>query len=392
MSSRTEGRRTALALAALALAVCKMACSGPGDHVLGKVLSEGTGPRPDGGSYTADAGCVNQTYPAMEPRLNLYFMIDTSQAMMRDPTDARWDAFVSGFTGFLNTSAASGFGMGFDSFPEFSSHLDTCTSRCNGSCECVMMCGCTCNQWGDPRWPCGRDLLCDASGYDYPDVEIGPLPDSASELSSTLFRQTPMGPTIIRPALEGGLLHVARWEDWHDGQRAVQILLAGGPPSTAACSSDTVTDCANAVAATSTKNYVIAFDCDKDLLAPIAVAGGGQTFVLSSQGDMTAQMTDIVQQIRKSEARCDYVLPQVDRTRSTITLEIKGPLAGSSFSSNIAEQVNSRADCDSAGLEWHYDRPDNPTRIVTCRSTCDLLQQSPGATVSIRVGCQTSTP
>jgi hypothetical protein len=373
------------------VAVCAMACSGPGDHMLGKILSEGAGARSDAGANASDGACVSQSYPATEARLNLYFMIDTSRAMMRDPNDPRWDALVSGFTHFLHTSAASGFGMGFDSFPEFSGRLDACTSRCNNNCDCVMMCGCPCNYFGDPKWPCGRDLLCDASGYDSPDVEIGPLPDNVQALSNELFHQTPAGPTIIRPALEGGFRHVASWEALHDGQRAVQVLLAGGPPSTFDCSSDTVADCVSAVASTSTKSYVIAFDYDKDLLAPIAAAGGGLAFALSSQSDLVVQFTDVVQQIRRSEARCDYMLPPVDPNRSTFTVEIKGPLTSSSWSSSVVRQVQSRADCDGTGPQWYYDRPDNPTRIVTCRTTCDLLQRTPDASVSFHVACPTSS-
>ncbi len=382
----TVGRSLWPTAFALALALAAFACSGSGDHLLGKVLSDQTPNRLDAGHDAAEGGCISQTYPGTEPQLNFYFMIDTSQAMMRDSTDARWDTFVSGFTTFLRTGAANGFGLGIDSTPAY--HLDACTSRCNGNCDCVMMCGCTCNQFGDPRWPCGRELQCDATGYDEPDVEIRPLPDNIQALSDSLSRQFPFGPTVLRPALQGGLQLIARWENWHEGERAVQVLLTAGLP-THDCSSDTVTDCANAVASTSTKNYVVAFDLDKTLLDPIAVAGGGQAFAVSSQGDLVAQFTDVFRQIRASEARCEYLLPPIDPTRSIVNVEINGPLSGSSFSTNVVKQVNGRTNCDSAGLEWHYDDASRPTRIVTCRATCDLLQKSPDTTVSIAVGCQT---
>jgi hypothetical protein len=40
-------------------------------------------------------------------------------------------------------------------------------------------------------------------------------------------------------------------------------------------------------------------------------------------------------------------------------------------------------------MGWHYDDPEEPSRIVACAETCETIQSTAGARVDILLGCAT---
>src|SRR5262245_12195329 len=110
MSSPTDRAR----FAALALAL--IGCGANGDQVLGEILPQdnpiqvdASTPGPDSGGTCSVA--VSSAAREVGTDLAIYFVIDRSQTML-DPLGNKWDAFSSGFTLFLRTSAVDNLDIG----------------------------------------------------------------------------------------------------------------------------------------------------------------------------------------------------------------------------------------------------------------------------------------
>lgn len=55
----------------------------------------------------------------------------------------------------------------------------------------------------------------------------------------------------------------------------------------------------------------------------------------------------------------------------------------------IIYHVDSAADCDPVRGGWYYDDNDNPTTIILCPASCDLVQADPEGRIDILFGCAT---
>jgi hypothetical protein len=374
MSLRTELCRAGSLVAAAASVV---ACSANGDQILGRVVTDNSAPievsETDASSPDATiADCDSREFPAQAVPFDVYALIDRSQSM-QDPDFDKWELLVTSFTHFLQSGVANGsnFGLGF--FPM-------------GPDECY--------QRNDPH-PCFRNGPgCDPATYDRPRVEIGKLPDIYQSLAMAIFQQTIGGPTLMRPALVGSLMHAGRWEFSHPGRRVVQILITGGPPSSDACQPNGVNDCASAVSLSDSKTYVIAFGTDKAPLDPIATAGGGEAFFIDIRDMMTDRLGEIIEQIRTTETGCEWAVPPPPSPGfdyGRLNVEVTGLLSTLPQAPTWLSKVKNRQACDATKLQWYYDNNQSPKQIIACGSTCNAIHQSPGAVPTITLGCQTIT-
>jgi hypothetical protein len=302
--------------------------------------------------------------PAREigSNLDLFFTIDSSSTMLDGD---KWDEFTSGFTRFLHSDVPDGVGIGAGYFPQ------------SGSSD-------LCSRGTDPR-NCQR---CDPNAYKQPDVEIGPMPRNGGPLAMSLG-QFPRGAPVIRPALAGGLAYASDYAHGNPTERVVEVLVAGGPPSTGDCSPDTISDCADAAGASNIKTYVVAFDYSNGPpLDPIARRGGGRSYDFDSRmDDISVRFTGLLDDL-KSVPNCQYAVPadttDWDKVNVIITMPIEG---GSSESELPLLRVPSRDACTDKA--WYYDDPGNPTRIIACDAVCNRIQGPPSASVKTKVGCPT---
>jgi hypothetical protein len=331
---------------------------------------------------------VFNSYPARDVGTNLdvFFVIDRSQSMA-DPMWNKWDAFVSGFSRFLHTSAVDGIGIGVVYYPAMGN--PDCSHCSPGECMCLANCGCPCNV-RDPRL-CPRVNICDATSYDRADVDIAPVAQNGSALLLSLATPFP-GPAVIRPALEGGLEYASEHAEHNRDERVVVVLVAGGPPSSNDCAPNSISDCADAAGNSNTKTSVVAFDYGSGPdLDPVAFRGGGRLYAIDShRDDVSMRFADVVSDL-KNERSCQYDLPQDPIDTNRVSLQIKFATDGGGSSTTIARQVKDRQSCGGSP-GWYYDRPDHPTRIIACDSTCGKIHGPPEASVEINVSACAPPP
>ena len=162
---------------------------------------------------------------------------------------------------------------------------------------------------------------CDPSMYDHPsgrDSQICPTTTSLWRWPSSSSR--PAGPTLTRPALQGSLRTRSRWEFSHPGRRVVQDPDHPAARRAPRLASPTASvDCANTLAPSSPKTYVIAFGTDKSAFEPIAVAGGGEAFAIDIRDMMTDRLGEIIKQIRDDESGCEWAVPLASLHRASTT-------------------------------------------------------------------------
>jgi hypothetical protein len=376
MSSRTDPRIGRLPLAAgAAMCAFALACSATGDQFLGTVMSD-KATQTDASPAGSEAGgaCPPTRQGALEEAhsdLDIFFTVDSSQQSFNPD---QWDTFVSGFTRFLHLDSANGIGMGIVYFPAQSP--EACGGRCQpGDCGCLMACGCDCGARFDPR-SCQQRSPCDASAYQTPDVDIAPLPQNAGPLAASLFTQNPFGQRTIRPALQGSLDHLAFFEGSHPGQRVVEVLIAGGSPSSD-CQPGSIADCAGVADGSNAKTFVVAFDTADSPFDPIAARGGTERAIrFDANRAIEDQFVILVSTIRKAPY-CEYALPDgVDYRNINVTLTAVVD-AGLSPVFPVS-RVRDRGSCDN-GLGWYSDR----THIVACDETCRKIRAGMQPTVNV---------
>jgi len=184
----------------------------------------------------------------------------------------------------------------------------------------------------------------------------------------------------------------------------VQILITGGPPSSDACQPNSVNDCANSLAFSSTKTYVIAFGTDKSIFDPVAAAGGGEAFGIDIRDMMTDRLGEIIKQIRDDETGCEWAVPPTAPgfDYGKLNVKVTGLFSDMPLVSTVLTKVKNRQACDGNSLEWYYDNGSasstnggpggvHPTRIIACNATCKRIHQSVAPSTKISLGCQTIT-
>jgi hypothetical protein len=273
---------------------------------------------------------------------------------------------------------------------------------------------------------------CNASTYEMPDVEIGPLPQNAMAIQNSLNAHMPSTGTPTNAALQGAANHALAWKMSHPNDVVAVVLVTDGVPN--ACG--TVQDVANTASMTwnngaGVRTFVIGVtspgvSCPVDPNPPnaqdldsIAAAGGTtKALIVDVTQDSAKQLTDELNMIRQSitmtttktevttsKLACEYTLPQMAMDPHAKVVFDKDKV-NVDFTSNhgmksSAYRVDSLDKCSSTNaLAWYYDSNDMPTKILICPNACAQIQ-APTAdggidptiagtapTVSIVLGCK----
>lgn len=371
-----------------------------------------------------------------------------------DPTTSKWQAVSAALSAFVSDDASDGMGMGLQVFPirhpdaptSCSSNADCgaefgpCVNRacwplvdgeltpCLDSGACLI--GQSCIVYGecanDPRYVCDPAQIQDCSmdlgacapppspclatadcrpvTYAAPAAAIAELPAARDALIAVLSgtEPDPEGGTPTGPALQGALAQAAEWAATHGDRQAVAVLATDGLPTL--CAPVSIPQVANvaraAVLATpSVSTFVIGVIGPDDRgaadnLDTIAQAGGTEAaFIVDTQGDVTLQFRDALDEIRASRLSCDLLVPEaepgkpVDYERVNVVLDG----AGGPLTLGYARDW-SGCDADPTQGGWYYDQdPDDggvPGHILICPAACERFKQPGAGSVQIKLGCR----
>jgi hypothetical protein len=134
--------------------------------------------------------------------------------------------------------------------------------------------------------------------------------------------------------------------------------------------------------------YVIGVGLDPTALQEIATAGGTGTPVMTSVGNPAQTQTDIqnaLAQIRGLQVPCSFPLPSPPAGQ-VLDVDTVNVL----YTPSVGQQTALTYDksCPN-GMGWSYDDVNNPTKVILCPQTCNLVQIDKGAQIDIVFGCKT---
>jgi hypothetical protein len=407
------------------------------------------------------AACAGQVSQAEFVAVDLFIMLDISGSMLDSTpagTD-KWTAIKGALESFLAAPSSDGLGVGIQYFPlntpsgsaACSADADcaggTCLlNTCSGALEsglqvpcqtdldcsralgglgallalgpCVPIGVCSADPsvvCGTPGAPCvvaaglagtcelpstgvcSEGLICDASSYAQPAVEIATLPDAAPALLASINAQQPEGGTPSGPALSGALQLAEQWALSHPGHTVAAVLATDG--AAADCSPVDAAGLSALAAAgfqgsPSVRTFAIGVFGDGDpapqaSLDSIALAGGTESaFTIDTTQDISTQFLDALNTIRGKQLGCEFLLPQ-PQSGGVIDFDLVNVDLTDGDAKSRISRVNGAGECGSEG-GWYYDDALNPSRIIACPTSCGVLEDAmTGARVEIQLGCKT---
>ena len=318
------------------------------------------------GGLTIDApACATSVVTAEKVALDIYVMLDQSGSMDDSVTGGtKWTTVTSSLNTFLGQPGLDGVsvGLGYFGVPDATGFGDSCN----------------------------------AADYKVPDVEIAPLPQVATQISSSMSQHSPTTATPTSAALQGALDHAKDWAGSHPGDATVVILATDGDPSE--CQTDISQIQAIAAAGFNgtpkIPTYVIGVGSSLSNLNAIASSGGSTSaFLVDTGGNVNQQFLQAMNDIRHAALGCTYSIPMptdgsmINYNEVNIIYQ-----PGNGGAPVTLPYVMDKASCPATGNGWYYDDPNAPTQIVLCDSSCAGIEVDETGSVNITLGCSTVIP
>lgn len=320
-----------------------------------------------GGSGGGLEGCAKSTIPAHLPALAVNVMFDRSGSMA-EGTPPKWDQAASALSAFFQDPASDGMGVALRFFPDVGAE-----GQCNGA-------------------------ACDLQYCSNPEVDIAlltaePAPADAHEqaLLDAVAAKFPGGGTPTYGALGGALQWATTYAGAHADEAVAVVFVTDGEPDGCATEDpDLIAQlAADALASAKVHTFAIGIQsADAGLLAlldKIAAAGGTEKGILTG-GALETELGAALQGVRSSDIACVFDLPQGDGTDPAFVNVQHLPTSGAP---NVIKKAQDSVDPQSCNLAAWYFHPEDPTKIVLCPPACKLVQNDPGSSIEIVVGCET---
>jgi hypothetical protein len=360
----------------------------------------GNSQRPDGGCFATGSKAeqiqvpITTTVTSQRP-VDMFIMYDQSGSMNENtPAGTKWSAIKAALIGFVNSPASAGIGVGIQYFP---STPPPCT---------VASATCLCIPFVNICAPLGGGS-CNAADYATPDVPIELLPTVAPKIVASVGAHNPGGGTPTTPALTGALQYAQAWAVAHPDRKTVVVLATDGDPS--GCNANSVQDVANVAAAglaanPSVQTFVVGVGSSLTSLNAIAAAGGSTQALIvdAASGDPTQQFLDAMNKIRETVTMtethtethsapvpCEWLIPPAPDGQQFDKSKVNVDFAAGAAAPVRIGAIASAADCANVAQGWHYDDATNPTKVLVCPQTCQTIQGTADALVSVVFGCAT---
>ncbi|MEZ4376045.1 MAG: vWA domain-containing protein [Polyangiaceae bacterium] len=399
------GLRLALAAAVCSLPISAISCSASSDgSTVGSGGSSNGGSGNNGGNAGdnfggttgIDAnggsggglpnGCAGDRYDGEPVPLDILILLDRSGSMS---DSGKWGSVTSSINTFLTSVTGDGVAVGITFFPVPWSTNPNLPASCTSSAECGAYGPCI------PGFnKCNGGLLgltdsCVSVDYTQPRVPITALPGAASQIQQAMAAESPGGDsTPVAPALKGVHDYAKVWAEAHTDHQVVVVLATDGEPNN--CTDNSVSTSAGYAAAglagnPSVKTFVIGIG-DLGVLNTIAQQGGTNSAYIVSSGNAGQGFLDAMNEIRGA-VKCQYKIPtpaegdpNPDKVNVGITQE--------GMEQDVVPQVSGPGAC--VGQPgWYYDNPSNPTQILLCPASCDIVEYSDSVVVDVVIGCDT---
>jgi hypothetical protein len=338
--------------------------------------TSGNGSGSTGAVIPPDAACATGTANAALAGVNMFVMFDRSSSMNQEANDAgdtRWELTSAALKSFFADPAADGLKLALRFFPH-----DKPSEGCNQD-------GCSIAACSMPLVPLGTLTAAAAPGDAH----------EAALLSATDMATPGMAGqgTPISAALGGALQWAAAQRASTPGENSVVVLVTDGEAN--GCDEDigNIAGLAEeALADNQIRTYAIGLTGSQEGdMDQIAEAGGTDKGIFVADGnDATQQLKDALGKIRGEVLDCDFPMPEgkpgvvVDPELINVNYTPGGG------QQTTLTQVANEAGCG-AGQSWYYDNVANPTRIILCKNTCDVITADPMAALQILLGCATSS-
>ncbi|MCB9589579.1 MAG: hypothetical protein H6718_29465 [Polyangiaceae bacterium] len=397
------GLRLALAAAVCSLPISAISCSASSDG--SKVSSGGNGGSGNNGGTAGDSfggttgidanggsggglpnGCAGDRYDGEPVPLDILILLDRSGSM---DESGKWGAVTSSINSFLTSVTGDGVGVGITFFPVKWSTNPNLPASCASNADCGAYGPCL-----PGLAKCNGGLLgiqdsCVSVDYTQPRVPITALPGAASQIQQAMASENPGGDTTpIAPALKGVHDYAKVWAEAHTDRQVVVVLATDGEPNN--CTDNSVSTSAGYAAAglaanPSVKTFVIGIG-DLGVLNQIAQQGGTNSAYIVSSGNAGQGFLDAMNEIRGA-VKCQYKIPtptegdpNPDKVNVGITQD--------GGEQEVVPQVSGPGAC--VGQPgWYYDNPSNPTQILLCPASCDIVEFSDSVVVDVVIGCDT---
>lgn len=312
-----------------------------------------------GGGFTTSAGtggmetCAGTEAEAQPKKLHMLVVLDRSGSM-GSGASSKWGKSVAALTDYINDPASAGTSVGINYFPPLESAADQCAEE----------------------------------SYNPPMVPMGDLPGHASTLASSMNGTSTTGVTPTYGALFGSLRYATELQDQAPDDVVVVVLGSDGTPTTCDTNIANIASlAASAYGYNGVRTFAVAI-AGSDLadLGTIATAGGGEAFDVTGNSDLFKEKLDA---IRANALGCEYDIPEPDEGEEIDPLKVNVTYTpGGGGAGQELPQADDAADCGQLP-GWYYDDPLEPTKIILCPASCNVVQGDTEANVSLVFGCPT---
>ena len=305
--------------------------------------------------------CSGGDSEAVIRRVNLLLIVDVSGSMQ----GSKWTGTTAALKGFARSAESAGLNLALEFFSlrNGGNRGDGCAY---GSCSSTPC--------SNPMVPLGV-LLKESGSADPQEVALVNAVDSVS----------PGGMTPTYPALQGGLDWAISGRNANLSDVYAVVLVTDGEPTECETRTDRIAKLSyDAYTGAGIKTYTVGMDgADIGALNTVANAGGtGSAFKITAGGDVEQELIAVFQAIAKENAQCIFELENADAI---------DPYDGSvTFYSSVngsTEPLPYLTGPDECGDGWYFDNPDQPTSVLLCGNTCDVVQSDNRAKLDLGFGC-----
>ena len=250
--------------------------------------------------------------------------------------------------------------------------------------------------WASMTFFPAMDDKCEDFMYLSPSVPFTQLPSTAFREAFEFIIATEgfRGRTPTLHVLRGVLHYVRKSRDQSPGRYVIVLVTDGMPEHCSDNSISSVVTLVAEAAADEIPTYVIGINnppCGPktlDDLNEIAVGGDTENAFLIDTGDpeKTANdFNDVVESIRDLAVSCTIVIPEMPPGKQFDKRAVEVVYKLRDTEKTLVYDGDCQQDSDNT---WRYDDVAQPTKIVLCEKTCDLVKSDPETTLELVFLCE----